>query len=178
MIAGTIGRHFNAHFVEVSEDGENGAYVEFETQASARVKTRCFIGTEAEGPHRGCKVLFVPGCVTPIEYKAAMARLESQSLSVERVYYGAGNSREFKIETMNEIRRLFKDNQIDVEVKSLKALGGHPLPKAVTVISLDYRDQDADYTKTVTETMITWVGKGQVYTTGVADVLFDQDRYI
>ena len=86
---------------EVSEDGENGAWVE--GLPACRKKTKCFVGTECEGPHAGDTVFFVPGSVTPERFQRAWsAYLVDHSLPY-RIYYGAGNDHALNEATLYSI---------------------------------------------------------------------------
>jgi len=103
MIASELMSEFGASFVEVSEDGENGATVEQDNEkclSAWETKKKCFIGIESEGPLRGEITLFVPGSVS-------VERFDAVSLAylgiIDAVYYGAGNDKECSDATWDHI---------------------------------------------------------------------------
>ncbi len=93
---------------EVSEDGENGAIARTSTTErwkeiapplpepsmlpAMQKKTKCFVGIEAEGPHRGDVVLFVPASCTPQRIEKSFATAQRLTGNgIQRIYLGAGN---------------------------------------------------------------------------------------
>jgi hypothetical protein len=55
------------------------------------VRTKCFAGFEAEGPHAGTPTLFIPNCCSIEEISEAMERCPPACLG--HLYFGAGNNR-------------------------------------------------------------------------------------
>lgn len=53
-------------------------------------KTSPYLGTQAEGPHQGDPVLFIPGTVTVEQY----LKVRRVPISVKGIHYGAGNCRD------------------------------------------------------------------------------------
>lgn len=166
QIASEILIRFRGCWCEVSEDGENGATVE-QTPITEVVRTKCFVGTEAEGPNRGVKTLFIPGSCSPEEVSTAAGKTDALY-----AYYGAGNDRKLREDTLKRIRSLFPDNKITVELDR-----SFDVPNSVTVVTLDV-GIGADFRKTVSDGMITWIcnNTGQKYLTRVDDPMFLLDK--
>lgn len=125
MLAEKILNALGCAYVDVSEDGENGAIVsgplavvEQKPQQCVTqvVKTKMFVGTEAEGPHRGAKVLFVPGAVGELS-PDAVADVMAQ-VNPDRVYLGAGNSRSVVLSTVQLFCDFEKPVDIELEEQS------------------------------------------------------------
>lgn len=167
MIATDLLDHFNAEFVEVSEDGENGAIVTKSLPAWAN-QGKCFVGIEAEGPWRGRTTLFVPGSVTPERFRACLKQAE-----VKCIYYGAGNDHGLRQDTLEAIRE--SDLPIIIEVDRLR-----PELKDVTwakVVGLDCYGHD--FVKWFEEDRIVWVDEyGCRWITSKQDPWFQADLYV
>ncbi len=173
QIAGDLLAKFSASRVEVSEDGENGAVVAGEPDCpQPHKKTRCFTGIEAEGPWRGEATLFIPGSTSPAEARKAVAA----TTTIKRLYYGAGNDRDIRADTLRELLATKRLLTIEVDEQSLST--AYSLMRSdVTVVStspVDY--EQVDYIKIIAGGWIHWIGHSKSYSTPVADPLFLQDK--
>ncbi len=178
---------FNAELVTVDEDGENGATVASlggsnapKQLPSAVVKKHCFIGTEAEGPNRGKRVLFVPGSTKPETLKILKA--DNDISNVERVYYGAGNDRSFNYETLRVIKKyMVHDDRIDIELDQVTPeIAALLVDSHFVIISLFPDDPYATYIKTFEDDKVVWTNAKtkRRYETNLADPLFSKDQDI
>jgi hypothetical protein len=115
MIAAELVQVFHAEWAEVSEDGENGAIVH--GSVATKVRRYMFVGTEVEGPHRGKKVLFIPGSVPLDVIKDAAQRIGASS-PVDRIYYGAGNDRNLRFDTLLYLSQIgpVPTDRLDIEI--------------------------------------------------------------
>lgn len=161
QIAACLLTNFGAYQVEVSEDGENGAIVQ---QTITDIKrTKCFVGTEAEGPHRGSFMLFAPGSCTEDRLKTIFDRVQSLYLPLKGIYYGAGNEPASNATLESFIKVLCKQHNL--------------------ICTIDYgnlvRVQDTEYTKQVKDGWIIWMdSKCHEYKTLENDPLFDLDQFV
>lgn len=183
-IAQALALNFNAISVEVSEDGENGATVirsdkpKKTEHITDQVRTRCFVGTEAEGPHRGKRVLFVPGSVTPERFKAAYEKAKP----VDRVYFGAGNdNQKLRKDTWSQIRQTHRGG-IDIEYSTECCPFGTTNART-TFISTHSECDDADFYKEIASDEIIWhpvdeEEEDEKFVTRRDDPLFLQDTYV
>lgn len=167
MIATDLLEHFDAEFVEVSEDGENGAVVTRSAPAWEN-KGKCFVGIEAEGPWRGRTTLFVPGSVTPGRFEACLQKAE-----VRCIYYGAGNDHGLRHDTLEAIRAA--DLPIIIEVDRF-----HPELYDINwakVVGLDCKGHD--FTKWFEADRIVWADEhGCRWITSKQDPWFQADLYV
>ena len=173
-IAADLLREFSACLVEVSEDGENGAVVVAEEKddlPSRKTWLGCYLGTEAEGPHRGESVLYVPGTTSPEEFQLVWGKVWDK---VTRVYYGAGNDRGVREDTFRAMERMSLPLDVEVErVPPWLSLG-----KGTTIISLSPDDADrCSFVKHEVGGNFVWVGEGKrLYVTAMDDPLYALDR--
>lgn len=82
------------------------------------VRNYCFVGTEAEGPNRGKRVLFIPASTSPAEITAAIFN----NAKVDRVYFGAGNvpyDPGADGSSLMKVLELWHDHRVDVEITHL-----------------------------------------------------------
>jgi hypothetical protein len=192
-IAADLQKQFGAAWVEVSEDGENGAVVKGPPVIVAEevpeavpavlpareVKTRCFLGTEAEGPYRGKRVLYVPGCVSVEGFRAVYNALPHEP---DRVYLGAGNNREVSHQLASAVEKVILNKHIDIEVKAvppwLKDFKAR-YPE-ITVISLDPADiLVCDYLKLDLGEHLVWIGEYKAhFVTRIDDPLYQHDQFV
>jgi hypothetical protein len=169
QIAADLLRRFSACWCEVSEDGENGAVVE-QGDVAAEIRTSPFVGVEAEGPRRGLKTLFVPGCCNPQEVRQAAAKSDAVY-----AYYGAGNVRSLREDSLAELRKLFPDERLTVEVAGEVP----PILNGSSVLTVSL-SPGAAYIKTVGNGCVQWIcnSTGEIYITLLDDPLFSQDQEI
>lgn len=176
MIAADLLQRFQASFVEVSEDGENGARLE---QPICLVpRSTCFCGIEAEGPHRGAVVLFVPGTVGPNRLSKLIDCGAVEKYHIQRIYYGAGNCR-----TLNHHTLLYLRDQLrlptDVEGCELERWGDifAQWDVGLTLISMDENPEKAHYKKRFENSLIIWeeINGPGVYVTSIWDPIFQGD---
>lgn len=177
MIAQHVLETTGANFVEVSEDGENGAYVEFWDPPSSFKRTRCFVGTEAEGPLRGKRTLFIPGGVSVLNLERGILRAKIEGITY--FYYGAGEDRMVNRGTFEYLRTCRPLATITVEVDHTPDwLCG--LSQGL-IVSRDPQDvSKANYIKTVGGGCIVWrstIGSSE-YVTSLQDPLFFQDQEV
>lgn len=170
----------DAVFVEVSEDGENGAIVSREQKAKAaggavfpsrQSVGMCFIGYEAEGPLRGSVTLFVPGSVNQSRFLLLCNKYKHL---IRSVYYGAGNNNKIDKGTAGVIRKhctalglnctieAYEDGRVFVTVYQVGNVSGQ------------------GFIKEVSEHFIEWKSPlfGTTYVTLVSDPLFESDFYV
>lgn len=182
MIALALIESLGLSAAQVSEDGENGAFVEVEGGPppappipSKKARTRCFVGTEAEGPNRGERTLFVPGSASLEDYRKAYHKVLRSD--VQKVYYGAGNDRAFRPETLRAILDNFGGGCVTVE---LDRGFDDPLLDDVTVVSLDpfdlARPDACTYVKLECDGCYHWLAPWIVRSTPVNDPLYAQDE--
>lgn len=140
MLAEKILNALGCCYVDVSEDGENGAFVAAKqevTQTNGNqcvtqvVKSKMFVGTEAEGPNRGARVLFVPGSVG-ISIDAVAAVM--QQVNPDRVYLGAGNDRRVTAHMINAFSDFSKP--LDVEVDARDVINPYDSDLMKTVLAM------------------------------------------
>lgn len=179
MIATELLDAMRASFVEVSEDGENGAMVTAEQRLPAWHHTgRCFIGFEAEGPWHGRPTLFVPGSVSPQRVEECLK--ESQ---VEAIYYGAGNERVLRPDTLKylEALRRVAIHEVVLEVDDLADLSDQ-VTWANVVYCGDGTNKGAipwDFCKWFAGDRIIWEDRrGRRWVTSVKNPLFETDLYV
>lgn len=142
------------------------------------VRTKCFVGTEAEGPDRGkSPVLFVPGSLGPVEVYQAMAKARP----FDYAYYGAGNDRNVREDTYKILRQEFYNNghRLTVEVNKMPVW---LLGMSCTTVSMSPRDLlMASYFKYLDydRRMIVWVNwRATCYETSFDDPLFTLDKEV
>ena len=167
MIALDLVREFRAKWVEVSEDGENGAIVE--GLPSLQTKQKCFVGIEAEGPHRGMRVLFVPGTCSGEQVLEAL-----QKVDVERVYCGAGNLPLTRLDALRVVLLTFPPEKVTVEVEKV---GYVDLPEGLTVVSNRAGDLGVcSFVKLTDQDSVKWVAAdGREFVTRLDDPLYSLD---
>lgn len=163
-----------------------------------QLKTRCFYGIEAEGPNKGKRVLFVPSSVSSEHLSHVLAMIDKDR--IDRVYYGAGNTRELVKETLLEVDSFcFANNKkLDVElfdpldVLEIQNLETHKMIRSNPIIILLIESPDAkkhitkkvhnrtNYTKYIQDNIIVWVHTISRcrYETKLDDHLFELDTYI
>jgi len=173
MLAAQLLGEFGASFVEVSEDGENGATVVGNVTSIKRDK--CFVGIEAEGPFRGEVVLFIPGCTSPTRLDNLLREGVVGRYGVKRFYYGAGNDRGLREDTLEYL----SEGQLPVDVEGEK-LDSYSVLSGKwkgNLVSLDFAPVMADYRKWIDHSLIIWESLDGIdrYTTSVYDPLFGGD---
>jgi hypothetical protein len=176
MIATEILECMGAEFVEVSEDGENGATVTWGNPAW-ETKGKCFVGIEAEGPWRGRQTLFVPGSASPERVSACLRKYE-----VACVYYGAGNDRNLRHDTLDTICREAGKRGMDavVEVDETTFNDGWTLLDDMSwAIVIGVGVSGYDYLKTCKDDRIIWEDlTGRCWLTSTRDPYFQTDLYV
>jgi hypothetical protein len=185
----------------VSEDGENGAYVDRvydvipespspkqeSTIPALRIRTDCFLGEEAEGPYRGRKlVLFIPGSFGVEKFNKALSYLRSVRGELPvHAYYGAGNVPAQSLYVLEAIKREFR-NEITVEVESLRKSEWCAATYGLTVVSHDPEDWmrvsgSKHFIKIVKDNKVHWLGlkypdmERVLYTTNLNDPIYSRD---
>lgn len=153
--------------------------------AAPQVKTRCFVGVEAEGPRRGGYTLFVPGHTSPDDFAKALSALSMSNARPPLVYYGAGNDRKLRQDTLGKILQSYAPAALTIEVDSLATLEVSLSSRALHAlcVSMDPSDHRAHYTKKVDTNLIAWrcmhgPSVGTVIITRTNDFLFQTDADI
>jgi hypothetical protein len=118
---------FKCDMVEVSEDGENGAWVtkdpeviempkywtrtELNKLPSMKLNSRIFIGLEVEGPFREQLTLFIPGSVTAHRVTEVLKSLlpALKDRYKFQFYYGAGNNHLIKESTLRFLAKAARE---------------------------------------------------------------------
>jgi elongation factor P hydroxylase len=197
---------YSVHSVEVSEDGENGAVVEFGededsvrkagTMASVKIhedetpalkkRADCFEGIEVEGPWKGNRTLFVPETALAEDIPHVL----SLTYRVVRVYYGAGNYPvKTNVATLDKLLELFRPEQFTVEIQSWSELSDYLREKlhdfAGHIVSNapdDRSNKRVDYVKTVNleNRTVEWcpTATGFVITSSLDDPEYGNDRML
>ncbi len=175
IIATEILKFMDAEYVSVSEDKENGATV---TRTSAlpawSTEGKCFVGTEAEGPYRGLQTLFVPGSVDPDR----VARLLGKYI-VQAVYYGAGNDRVLRQDTLC----LLADGVVDGYKVCTVEVGAHSMPLPAKIermcCTVGFGVKGLRFRKWFEKDRVVWEDSmGRQWITSVHDPLFLADMYV
>lgn len=155
------------------------------SEVALSLRVRPFWGTEAEGPRKGQKVLFIPGVTTPVEFDAALLRATEQNRRIDRVYFGAGNVCEkLDLAALRHILSLFDPRVVDVETVESGLTVSKLREKGLTVISHNRADlhwKSADYWKRVDKEkgLVIWKGHdGFEFVTSLDDPLFAQDEFV
>ena len=154
----------------------------------------CFVGVEAEGPHRGKPTLFVPGRTTPKQYQEAARKIGSVYpgwWQTWTVYYGAGNDRRLRADTLSSILTSVTPGQVTLELDSLDEMPEDlrkiveqvqkDAPAPMTIVSMFAHDAtrpESPWAKAVTTTLIKWWGRHGSFTTRKDDPLFMFDTPI
>lgn len=178
QMAEQLFNEFGAEWVEVSEDGENGARVE--ATKNDRERYKCFAGIEAEGPWRGQPMLFVPGDCTVDRLQTVLKCLQSHWFKPYGIYLGAGGYNTIAALTL----QLALDTGMPLTIET-NARDAHQLElmerakkrKPDCIVVSMHSCQDANYIKTVGDGKIVWrLPHGTLeYVTALDDPLFEQD---
>lgn len=162
------------------------------------VKTRVFVGIEAEGPRRGTLTVFVPGSTEPRDFTTAMNVLDEKRFPYQQIYYGAGNDRKVRSDTLAAIinqtnpKETYKLRSVLCmecvswgafdHVISSGPMKGLPFPQDILVVSLSDEDMPIYgnyWTKKIDGSSITWISQsGLSLTTKTDDPLFQFDKYV
>jgi len=187
MMARALMENFNASFVEVSEDGENGARldrIEIErsepTSPSVHaVQSKCFVGIEAEGPYRGTATLFIPGKASIESIRKAMSVINTPIA----LYYGAGNDRNINPDTL-----AFLSHSASFLFTIETDLSHLPIARIDSrrLVVLFLEDKEAeppngfDFSKRIVDGNLIWVHRvgSHRFSTPTDDFLFSLDKYI
>lgn len=215
QMAERILERFELQSCSVFEDNENGARVtrkedpeipkeaivdtkqKYEVPVTSRIMHTPFVGTEAEGPYRGSRCLFIPG-----GYKfndQTLLDLLTKHLSAAMVYYGAGNQ-PLKEERHDYIRLLVERATSYPITLEFVDEGSESIPNYleapnVTVVTHGHNEElysnvllhfddpkpylSRLYAKYITGDKIVWVPyDADIYETNVNDPLFEGDRLI
>lgn len=228
QIAKQIGLIFQAHEVTVSEDGENDGIwipetmpqplqrtlvmenqvpvwqVKDDSEADRKpdllteVKTRVFVGIEAEGPDRGLVTVFIPGSLRPRDVEAAFNVLDEKRFPYKQVYYGAGNDRQVRSDTLaaiiDRIKATSRYNPPKLSMEchtwadfdqtvSFGVMAGKHFPQEFLVVTFGDRENIPEYgncwTKQITPAGIVWTSRsGTEHVTKIDDPLFSFDKYV
>lgn len=173
-IAEDLLSRFSGLWCEVSEDGENGATVTADDMPALKRRSVCFVGTEAEGPNRGRRMLFVPGGLGPAEVRVALASAADEILW--GCYYGAGNDRRFRTETLATILELFPPDRVTVELSRYTDDLQSQIPPEVVVVVFDPCYRGPGWAKEIVGGTIIWSCGNDRIETSVTDSLFGEDR--
>ena len=220
QIAENIGVNFlNSYEVTVSEDGENDGIwipepkavmvpnswqVKDDPEADRKpdllteVKTRVFVGIEAEGPDRGTVTMFVPGSMEPRDVIVAFNVLDEKRFPYKQVYYGAGNDRQVRSDTLaaiiDRIKATSRYNPPKLSMEchtwadfdqtvSFGVMAGKHFPQEFLVVTFGDRENIPEYgncwTKQITPAGIVWTSRGGTeHVTKIDDPLFQFDKYV
>ena len=129
----------------------------------------CFVGMEAEGPHKGKPTLFVPGSVGVDQLKKVYDHLMQNHKEVSNIYYGAGEDRSHRVDTWMQIKGICMSH------RKIFLCEYYSPPHKVFVID---HNCNTLYEKLVTSWHIHWVQGSTVWTTCLNDPLFNTDKEI
>lgn len=126
-------------------------------------KTVPFIGEEAEGPHQGDQVLFIPGTTELMRYRRVRYKLPD----VKGIYYGAGNCRGVSSAVFQFLAEDARDHNLHLTVETDR-FRLHWLKwqrdrfKFIVVCFDNFLNTEAllgiaDYHKTIEGDKITWI---------------------
>lgn len=158
-------------------------------QELKRKKDKIFVGIEAEGPHRGCKTLFIPGSVSYDRLDEVLKNLHDEIGNNDsyKAYLGAGNDSVLQDNLLLRLNRSFYDRNIIIEVESFNKLNYEIISVNMTLVSLNHLDKakpfyNNSYIKYVEwdKGIITWVNYEcrKIYTTLISDPFFNQDKEV
>lgn len=126
---------------------------------SMKVKTRCFVGNEVEGPHKGQLVLFVPGCVGPDELQKAWDHFKTTfpQSTIRRIYCGAGNLPYPRNDTIAQAVLLIGSPNVDAEVDSYERIAHIGTLCPIKIISRNPNDKlKVDFIKVIAKYSVIW----------------------
>lgn len=203
-IAVALLRIFKAKMVKVDEDGENGSVAVMEIPEDWKLKSELteediakyrkiapveekpdkqisrkkpFVGIEAEGPFRGKETIFIPGGTHPDTIEWCLKKISNWY--DHRVYYGAGDDRRFRPETLQRILNNWPSSMVTVEVNSLDDIPVECRRDKLTIVSMSIADVYQCYNKQIRNGVITWYSPhGTDYSCPINDPLFAQDKEI
>lgn len=151
-------------------------------------KTLPFTGTEAEGPHQGDRVLFIPGTVTAEQY----LKVRQIPLFVKGLYYGAGNCRDVFASGFEMLAADAKKHNLHLTVEVDHRWQWLHWARDRYQFTVVYFDNDtqlavgtdylkgyADFHKTIKDNQITWTKVDDprtVYVTPLDSPLFAEDQ--
>jgi len=179
---------------KVLDDPEAGNKPDLLTE----VKTRVFVGIEAEGPDRGMVTVFVPGSLPPRDVETAFNILDEKRFPYRQVYYGAGNDRQIRSDTLaaiiDRLEKKFKYSppKLATECWTWNAfyktvgfgkMAGKHFPQELLVVTFGDRENIPEYgncwTKQITPAGIVWTSRGGTeHVTRLDDPLFQFDKYV
>jgi len=156
-------------------------------------KTKCFVGTEAEGPNRGATVLFVPGTAENLSEVLREVTRKRIFEKISRVYYGAGNNRNLNVFSVRLLAEFCIKNKFELDVEVDNDEAGDRCASIIfdcgmkfsSFSIIRYRKSKnilsySNFDKYIIGDEIVWknVRLELTYTTPVEDPLFAQDKYI
>lgn len=159
------------------------------TDVALSVRKECFIGQEAEGPHRGVWTLFVPGSVDLVLLKTTLAELDpyirktihtqapNGKPQIVKAYYGAGNDLTFNGDALKMVLDYFEEKDVTVEVLICTDKEGglrQYIPGSVTIVSRSPHGH-FNYHKWIEDGQIIWANGDTQYITLLSDSLFLTD---
>ena len=156
-------------------------------------KTKCFVGTEAEGPNRGATVLFVPGSVENLPSVLGEIIKKSIFKKITRIYYGAGNDRNIRKFSVRLLTEFCIENELELDVEVDNDITGDTCASIIrdcgmrcsSFSIIRFRKSSdifyySNFDKYIIGDKIVWknVSLDITYSTSVDDPLFGQDKYI
>lgn len=150
-----------------------------------RIRTKPFVGIEAEGPYKGDKTLFIPGSF-PSDQVERLFEVLSHA-GCKRVYFGAGNDyANLNLNTLAAILKLIPPESLIVECHQLTTqltrMLDHRTVIVVHVPPAEFSWRNVFY-KHVTNGQVVWEttwmeGAQDKITTQLDDPLYQQDQEI
>lgn len=150
------------------------------------VKSYPFIGTEAEGPRKGQKTLFIPN----VPHQVSINKIETILLSndIQYIYFGAGNRPGIDVTTARNLYKLPKSTRIIIEcvdVEQVYIAKLYSSRKDIEILyTINRTNTDIDnfdginHIKIIGKNSLYWYEVRSAYLTQHDDELYKQDKVV